>query len=205
MPRRFRAAHEADWERLDKIVTAIEKRGGPRRCPTTTAGAAAALPLDAVLAVGRARDLARPRADRLSRAALHPRLFPDLRRADLAAAPARPFLRAQLARGGAGAVARNAGRVPADRRRRGRRAICWCATTRAGSTCSSPTAWPAGRDPTASARDAARARSTTAAATPSRARWPVRVLPVHAQCADRDLRRSRWASPSPADRPADPL
>ena len=65
-----------------QIVTRMEKRSIRALERRRSAGAAGALPDDAVVAVGRARHLARPSADHLSRAAVHPRLFPDLRRAD---------------------------------------------------------------------------------------------------------------------------
>ena len=58
---RFRAAHEADWERLDTARHARSRSAACAACPNRRLLALPrALPLDAVVAVGRARDLARP-------------------------------------------------------------------------------------------------------------------------------------------------
>ena len=84
-PRRFRAAHEADWERLDRIVTAIEKRG-VRGVPEQALLVLPVLYRSALSSLSVARETSLDQsAGRLSRAAVHARLFPDLRRADLAA------------------------------------------------------------------------------------------------------------------------
>ena len=69
-----------------------------------------------------ARDTSLDRAlDHLSRAPVHARLFPDLRRPDACLAPADRLLHARLARGGAQPVARNLVLRRADLRRRASR------------------------------------------------------------------------------------
>ena len=110
---RFRKEREADWRRLEELLARAEA-GRRQRSATTRSGASGALPLGAVVAVGRARHFAGPGAHRLSREPLHARLFLRLRHAHDVRQAASRVLQARLAARGAGPVARNRDRRRSD-------------------------------------------------------------------------------------------
>ena len=97
-----------------------------------------------LLAVGGARDLARPRARHLSRRAVRARLFLRLRRAHLGlAAGSAPSSRATGRRRCAGLWRETLASLAAHPDRRARRLSARDAAIRAGSTASSRRSWPA--------------------------------------------------------------
>ena len=171
--RRFRAAREDEWRRLEEILTRAETKSVRALCRRGSAGAADPLSRRPVLAVGGARDLARPRAGHLSRGAVRARLFLRLRRAHLGRrAGSPPSSRRDWPARGARPLARDAGRRCCDHPDR-RRSPAICSSPRSGWFDSFvPPELAGGRDFTATAeypaRHALRRRRRAAASPPSR-------------------------------------